>query len=323
MPLPFDNPALYGSGGCGSHQQVFASSGGGEGFEWDPEGVTFGHDYTTDRRFDGMTVTDDFSVDLGGDFDPGEVSALGMALFTALGGHSPNAIGDLLTKLATLDYTVIFFWRQAQLPPSAYLLGLQDSGELNQAEIYHGDGELYASARDGGYLPVGMVRAFSDNVLAASHGPAGWLSSLNGETAVLDDTATVAEIILASIGHSDASDWLEGWLKALIFYDATDAAGVEAYSANAAPVNTVAPVITNDGGVAIGNTLMVSTGTWTGSPSSYEYQWYIDNFNEASAVPGATTNSFLIANSSQDNVSMRCVVYALNADGIGGVAVLQ
>jgi hypothetical protein len=299
-----------------STSNVFASMGNGDGFEWSPEGVTFGIDFTTDRVFDGTTVTDDYSTVLGGDFDAGDVSALGMALFDS--GHSPIAVGDLLTKLATLDYTIVFFWRQAQLLADDYLLALQDVDETNQAEIYYGSGELYASARAGSYLPVGTVRAFSDNVLATSHGPAGWLSSLNGETAVLDDTATVAVIVLAAIGNSGNGDWLEGWLKAMVFYDATDAAGVEAYSANAAPVNTVAPTIT--GTAQVGQVLSVSTGTWTGAPTSYQYQWYRDNFNGSSAVDGATASTFT-PTVAELGVTMKCVVYALNADGISGIGV--
>lgn len=296
---------------------------GGEGFEWDPEGVTFGIDFQTDRVFDGETVGSDFTTVFGGDFDPGEVSALGMALFDrSPAGHSPIAIGPLLTKLQSLiddGGSLLFFWRQSFVEVDGYLLSLNDVDELAQGEIYYdGAGALYASARSGSYLEVGTVRSFSDNVLAVSHSPAGWLSSLNGATAVLDETATVADIVVAWVGQQDSSSWLGGWLKALIFYPATNAAGVEAYSANAAPVNTVAPAIT--GTAQEGQELSVSTGTWTGSPTSYEYQWYRGNFNGASAIGGATASTFT-PTETEFGVFMKCIVYALNADGIGGIGV--
>ncbi len=50
-------------------------------------------------------------------------------------------------------------------------------------------------------------------------------------------------------------------------------------AATAAPVNTALPVITDLNGnaygyPALGDTFQASTGTWTGSPASYAYQWY-------------------------------------------------
>jgi hypothetical protein len=42
----------------------------------------------------------------------------------------------------------------------------------------------------------------------------------------------------------------------------------------AAPTNTVLPVIT--GTPQVGSVLTVSDGTWTGSPTSFSYQWYAD-----------------------------------------------
>lgn len=296
---------------------LFVSQGGGEGFEWDPEGVTFAHDYTTDRRFDGEAVTSDFSVDLAGGFDADDVTELGMAVFNE-NTNRPAAAGDLFTLLQTLDYTVVFFWRQQQISGYHPLALLWDINELGQVEIVLNGADTWATYRDGSYNDVGEARAFSDNVLAVSFNAEGLLASLNGATAVLTEPASAFAMTLATIGHDNSSSELEGWLKALIFYPPTNAAGVEAYAANAAPVNSVAPVIS--GTAQVGQTLSVSTGTWSGSPTSYEYQWYRDNFNSNSAVVGATANTF-VPTGAEIGVVMKCVVYALNADGISGIAV--
>jgi hypothetical protein len=320
MPLP-DNMALFGASGCGCHQQLFASQSGGGGFDWDPMGVTFAHDYTTDRRFDGTTVTDDFSVDLGGGFDPAEVSALGMAVFDTNGNH-PEAIGDLLTNLQTLDYTVVIFWRQAELFDSGNqpLMIFNDAGDSLTTMITLDDGDAYASDAFGDFNMVGAARPFADNVLAVSFNNDGLLASLNGETAVLSGPAPdVGDAAKAFIGHDNSNTELEGWVKALIFYPATTtAATLEAYSANTPPENTVAPVITGD--LSDGGTMTVTNGTWSGSPSSYEYQWYSGQVNGSGLLAGETANT-LEVEAGYVGSDLFCVVYAVNSSGIRGIPV--
>ncbi len=56
-----------------------------------------------------------------------------------------------------------------------------------------------------------------------------------------------------------------------------------------APVSTAPPVVT--GTVGVGNTLSCSPGTWSGSPSIFEYQWNRDN----TPIAGATSSSYLVA----------------------------
>lgn len=301
----------------------FASMGNGDGFEWDPNNVTAGIDFQTDRVFDGEATTSDYSAVLIGGFDPAAVSSDGMELTDSL-NNEPEAAGWLLEKLKDLvasGGTVVFFWRQSQLLAGNYLARFYDSGDSSKAEIYHDTGEFYATDFDGSYEVVGMVRSFSDNVVAITHGPAGWLSSLNGETAVLDDTQTtelIDSVAIGFIGGGSSSGYLNGWLKAIIFYDSADAAGLEAYSANSAPENTVAPVIT--GNLADGGSVSVSAGTWTGSPTGYEYQWYLNNTNGGSEIVGETSST-LEVQAGWASGPVYCVVYAMNATGIGGIAV--
>jgi hypothetical protein len=99
---------------------------------------------------------------------------------------------------------------------------------------------------------------------------------------------------------------------------ATNAAGVSSYvttsnqvdAVNAvAPVNTVAPVIS--GNNAVGQTLTSTTGTWTGSPTGYTYQWL------RGVTPiGTNSNTYVLTNADAANVSnIKCTVTATNGAG--------
>jgi hypothetical protein len=76
----------------------------------------------------------------------------------------------------------------------------------------------------------------------------------------------------------------------------------------AAPTNTVAPLVTGEG--TVGNALTTDNGTWTGSPTSYAYQWQADGLN----ISGATANTYTPV-SGDLNKTIRCVVTATNAGG--------
>ena len=74
------------------------------------------------------------------------------------------------------------------------------------------------------------------------------------------------------------------------------------------PVNSVAPVIS--GSAIVGQNLTCTTGTWSGSPTSYFYQW---NAN-ASPIANATANVFTLT-STQTGANMTCSVIAQNIAG--------
>jgi hypothetical protein len=79
-------------------------------------------------------------------------------------------------------------------------------------------------------------------------------------------------------------------------------------SAPTAPVNSVAPAIT--GTAEQGSTLSCSTGTWSGSPTGYAYQWKRGGV----AISGATSSTYLIV-SADVGVSIKCTVTATNVAG--------
>jgi hypothetical protein len=75
-----------------------------------------------------------------------------------------------------------------------------------------------------------------------------------------------------------------------------------------APACSVAPAVT--GATTLGATLSCSTGTWSGSPTSYAYRWQRDGVN----ISGETASTYVIA-AGDDGTTLRCVVTATNAFG--------
>ncbi len=75
-----------------------------------------------------------------------------------------------------------------------------------------------------------------------------------------------------------------------------------------APSNTVAPAVT--GSTTLGATLTCSTGTWSGEPTSYAYQWQRNGVD----IAGEIANTYVIA-AEDDGTTLRCVVTATNDFG--------
>lgn len=77
--------------------------------------------------------------------------------------------------------------------------------------------------------------------------------------------------------------------------------------ASTAPANLVAPAIS--GNTSVGETLTCSTGTWSGSPVSFAYQWVRAGVN----ISGATSSTYLLVTADIGDVT--CRVTATNANG--------
>lgn len=80
-----------------------------------------------------------------------------------------------------------------------------------------------------------------------------------------------------------------------------------------APANTVTPVAS--GTATVGQTLSVTDGTWTGSPS-FTYQWQRDDDGDSvfANISSATANSYTLADA-DDSSQVRCVVTGTNVNG--------
>ena len=76
----------------------------------------------------------------------------------------------------------------------------------------------------------------------------------------------------------------------------------------AAPVNTVAPVVS--GTTTEGQTLSVTNGTWNNTPSSYAYQWKRGGV----AISGATSSTYVLV-TADVGATISCDVTAANAGG--------
>jgi hypothetical protein len=84
-------------------------------------------------------------------------------------------------------------------------------------------------------------------------------------------------------------------------------------SYGAAPVNTVAPVVS--GTASFGSTLTTTNGTWTGAPApTFTYQWQRVTTN----ISGATSSTYVLVAADVGN-TIRCVVKATNIIAPSGV----
>ena len=94
---------------------------------------------------------------------------------------------------------------------------------------------------------------------------------------------------------------------------ATVVAGAGA-AAQAAPVNTAPPAIS--GTPTVGQTLTAANGTWSNTPTSYDYQWLRCNATGGSCVNVAngTQKTYTLVGADA-NHTMRVKVTATNADG--------
>ena len=82
----------------------------------------------------------------------------------------------------------------------------------------------------------------------------------------------------------------------------------------AAPSNTTPPSVS--GTAKAGQTLTVSNGTWSGSPTDYSYQWQrCSSSTSCTSISGATDKTYAVRNADVGH-TLRAVVTATNADGL-------
>ena len=154
--------------------------------------------------------------------------------------------------------------------------------------------------------------------VAVNSGSVYWLAALAlSGTLAIRDTASgggpTENSASSSLSELPAS-WSSGapWANSpASFYASASTAGSPPPPA---PTNTAPPSIS--GSAVEGQTLSASNGSWTGSPTSYAYQWQDCNAlgEGCLSVSGATASSYTLAASDVGD-TVRVVVTAANAGG--------
>lgn len=138
------------------------------------------------------------------------------------------------------------------------------------------------------------------------------------DTAVTNLTATPlglydvdgSHVVVGPLGGTGVVDPDKASADVLSVYSKSGAATT---TAAAAPNNTVAPVAS--GTLDVGDTVSVTTGTWTGAPAPVlTYQWEVSDGEGWAEIEGATEATLeLVADFVSEDV--RCVVTGTNAMG--------
>ena len=138
-------------------------------------------------------------------------------------------------------------------------------------------------------------------------------SSGNNCTTISGATTSTYQLAASDVGHT---------VRAVI--TATNAGGstsatsgqttLVSAAVTSAPSNTALPAVS--GTTSQGQTLSTSNGTWTGSPTSYSYQWKDcdSSGNNCTTISGATTSTYQLAASDVAH-TVRAVITATNAGG--------
>ena len=140
-----------------------------------------------------------------------------------------------------------------------------------------------------------------------------WLrcdSSAGNCTVIPSAAASTYTLVAADAGH-----------RIRVYVTATNANGSNRALSSAgavvgAPVNTAAPVLS--GTPDIGQTLSVTDGTWSGSPTGFTYQWYRCDANAANCqlIPSAAGSTYVLTGD-DTGYRIRGYVTASNANGNG------
>jgi hypothetical protein len=86
-------------------------------------------------------------------------------------------------------------------------------------------------------------------------------------------------------------------------------------AAGSAPASSTLPVLT--GAAGVGQTLTVSNGTWTGSPTSFQYSWSrCPTIATCATISGAYGTSYTLT-AADVGTSVKALVWAVNASGHG------
>lgn len=128
------------------------------------------------------------------------------------------------------------------------------------------------------------------------------LSGVTKETTLRADWFASNRTRAVTIGYLDGGTltgnfYLASYSEGMPYNDAVtfeaelQSAGEITYTPPAAPTNTVLPAVS---GIAqVGQTLTAYNGVWTGAPTSYAYQWQVDDGGGYDDISGATSQTYV------------------------------
>jgi len=212
-------------------------------------------------------------------------------------------------------------WRRAGVnisgaTSSTYTVIAADEGQALTCRVLATNTGGSAAALSSAVNVPYVLNALTLSSVAATAGQ-GYSATINGTTAGSTVTATSSDGTALTVSGNTISGTFAGAGSPTVTLtehlasasnDGRASPVTVTVSVQAAPVNTVAPAIS--GTAAVGNTILVSNGTWTGSPSGYSYQWLRNGTN----IAGATSSSYLVA-VADEGASLTCRVLATNIGG--------
>lgn len=143
----------------------------------------------------------------------------------------------------------------------------------------------------------------------------GWYSDAEGS-----QTGEVGDLCAWNFGtpvgstpHGEYNQVINGdyyWVQQMYSNDGSQC--VQRYPSIPQPANSSAPVVS--GTAAVGQTLSATSGTWTGSPTSYAYQWRRCSGTTCTNISGATSTTYAIQ-SADVSYTLDVVVSATNDAG--------
>lgn len=189
-----------------------------------------------------------------------------------------------------------------------------DTGSFSNLKLFYGHNEAAHERKEGWNGPtIGSALSKGWHILEAFKNSSGNIVfSLNGTDAVSSVLTTTTDLDMFFIRAVNGPMNI----AAFVAYDTVpvDRAAVRAWaadyipSAENPPENLVRPAI---GGIyEVGETLVVSTGTWNPLADSYSYRWT----REGVPITGETSTSYLI-DAADDGLTIGCQVQATNAYG--------
>lgn len=217
--------------GLGLTKTSAPAAGGGGPPAWLPAWADSGVSYENGEAYFNDTLITDLTTIHSAGFDPAAVTASGMAVTTA-NANRPQAIGAFLDRMANFDFSFSIHFDTTTISAIQVLMLVTDvngTGGGLACEWGGGVGNLNVTDfNNGSFNTIGTVLADSEHKVAGSNNAAGWLSSLNGATAVLDVPQTSELATEALIGFESPAlpnHFIEGWIRSIFFGPSGASAG--------------------------------------------------------------------------------------------------